>query len=91
MEKNIKITGVKKAVGTYKRANSGGPYHDNYGVIRVDRNTGEVWCDEYASSNSWTVYNDKAIADVCTYPKPVNMENVRTTAERMCREWAEIH
>lgn len=28
MEKNIKITGVKKAVGTYKRANSGGPYHD---------------------------------------------------------------
>ena len=29
----MKITGVKKAVGTYKRANSGGYYRSSYGAL----------------------------------------------------------
>ena len=32
----MKITGVKKAVGTYKRANSGGYYRSSYGALMVD-------------------------------------------------------
>lgn len=45
----IKITGIKKAVGEYNRTNKGGYYSPRYGRLMLDRESGEVWTDEFYS------------------------------------------
>lgn len=51
----IKIKGVKKAVGDYKRTNAEGWFSPRYGYLMLDRSTGEVWTDEFYSlgHNEW--------------------------------------
>lgn len=89
----MKITGIKKAVGEYKRANAGGYYHPRYGCLMLDRSTGEVWCDEFYSlgHNSWKEYHDAAIINIgriiCGDDETVSMATVKAYAERICAEY----
>ncbi len=55
----MKITGLKNAIGTYRRVNSGGPYSPHYGYLMFDTESGHIWCDEFCDfSHSWYVdYN----------------------------------
>ncbi len=92
---DIKITGVKKAVGDYKRLNKGGYYSPHYGNLMIDRDTGEVWTDEYydISHKSYTVYKYPSIADLIELTGNenfiVNMKNVKEAAKKACEEWKE--
>lgn len=98
---SIKITGLKRAVGEYKRANAGGRYSPRYGRLMLDRDTGELWVDEFYSlgHNAWKVYRDKAIVDIISYIRiynvvdywediVVNMVNVRAWATKACEDYA---
>lgn len=84
-----KIKGIKKAVGKYRRANAGGAYSPHYGVLMLNKETGEVWTDEFYSMgrNSWKEYRDENIINLsgCMAQQEifVNMENVRTVAESL--------
>ena len=49
----MKITGIKKAVGTLRRA--------KYAAMFVDCSTGEVWTHTYIDCNSRTQYHDPMI------------------------------
>lgn len=51
----MKITGLKKAVGEYQRANKEGYYSPKYGYLMFDKATGELWTDEFYSlgHNEW--------------------------------------
>ena len=80
----MKITGVKKAVGTCKRANEGGFYRSTMGVLMVDCSTGYVWCDEL-TCDSWVNYEDKNIAYL-EWDGEATMKNIKAAAERMCAE-----
>lgn len=51
-----KLTGIKKAIGNAKRS--------NFYRIYLNKTTGKVWTNTYASCNSWTQYQDKNIVEV---------------------------
>lgn len=84
-----KIFGLKKAVGEFQHANAGGYYSPRYGVLMLDRGTGEVWTDEFYSlgHNSWKEYKDRNIMNLSGYMEqrgiPVTMDNVREVAESL--------
>ena len=84
-----KISGIKKAVGDFRRANAGGYYSPRYGVLMLDRGTGEVWTDEFYSlgHNSWKEYKDRNIMNLSGYMVqrgiPVTMATVREVAESL--------
>lgn len=98
----IKITGIKKAVGDYQRANAGGAYSPRYGVMMLDRTTGKVWTDEFYSigHNSWKDYHDQAIVDVASVGHyltqawrtgegvVLSMKNVKAWATKACKDYA---
>lgn len=55
----MKIKGLKKAVGEYKRwVNSG---YGRIADIMMDTSDGTIWCDAFLSSNSWKVYHSEDI------------------------------
>lgn len=83
----MKITGVEKAVETYKRANGGGYYSSSHGVLMINRSTGHVWCDEFADENSWVEYNDSAVIRILIYDRKIDEQSVTEEAERMCAEY----
>lgn len=62
----IKIKGLKKAIGDYKRANEGGPYSPRYGRLMMDEETFEVWTDEFYSlgHNSWNEYANPCVINL---------------------------
>lgn len=62
----MKIKGIKKAVGDFNKLNAGGYYDPRYGILMLDRNSGEVWTDEFYSlgHNSFKVYHDEAIINL---------------------------
>lgn len=98
----MKITGIKKAVGDYKRANAGGIFSPIYGCLMLDRSTGEVWTDEFYSlgHNEWKEYHDKSIINLVhwatyNYPEPccedmVSVINVKKWAEYACAKYKEV-
>lgn len=73
----MKIKGIKKAVGDYRRIIDRG----NVARIMMDTQTGEVWTDEFVSVNSWIEYSDPNVVWL-EYPHRVTMEVVRSAAER---------
>ena len=89
--KNIK--GIKKAVGDYQRLNAGGAYSPHYGVMMLNKETGEIWTDEFYSlgHNSWKEYKDKNIMNLSAYMEQreitVNMNNVRIIASRIMEKF----
>lgn len=55
----MKVKGIKKAVGDYRRWIKRNPsYRAN---IMMDTATGEVWTDCFISSNEWKVYQSQDI------------------------------
>lgn len=90
------LKGLKKAVGDYQRANKGGQYDARYGVLMLDRSTGELWTDEFYSlgHNTWKEYHDKSIIKLLKYTdeqfidtSEINMQNVRRWAEKVIEEY----
>lgn len=62
----LKLQGLNKAIGDYHRANSGSPYSPRYGVLMLDKSTGEIWTDEFYSlgQNEWKEYHSKDIINL---------------------------
>jgi hypothetical protein len=83
----MKIKGLKKAVGAYKRANEGGYYSPYYGRLMYDKSNGTLWTDEFYSlgHNSWVEYNSDSIVNLGAMMADeeiaVNMENVKEFIE----------
>ncbi len=79
----LKIKGLKKAVGEYKRYNSGGYYSPKYGELMFDKSNGELWTDEFYSigQNSWNQYYSESIINLGRIMEKlgieVNMQNVK--------------
>lgn len=80
---NIKITGLKKAVGDFQRANADGCYSPRYGYLMFDKEDGSLWTDEFYSlgHNDWKEYNSGTIInlgrEMAQRGIEVNMKNVK--------------
>lgn len=85
----MEIKGIKKAIGEYKRANAGGAYSARYGKLMLDRESGEVWTDEYydLGHGSYTKYSSMAIvnlgAELRERGLEINMANAKTVATKL--------
>lgn len=90
MSKSIamKIKGLRNAVGDYRRANAEGPYSPRYGIMYLNRETGELWTVEYYDlGHSWhTVYHNEAITQMHLHGQ--KMPQIRELAEKMCEAYA---
>jgi hypothetical protein len=93
----MKITGIKKAVSDYKRANAGGYYSPSYGRMMLNRSTGEVWTDEFycVGHTDWNKYDDPAIINIVTAMNniacdavTVTMQSIKKIAVKLCEEYA---
>lgn len=77
----MKLKGIKKAVHDFNEIANSGLYARAY----LNKRTGEVWTQEYASENGYTVFEDKDIvAIVCgggLYPTSTTMKILREAAE----------
>lgn len=79
----MKIKGLKKAVGDYQKANKGGYYSPKYGYLMFDKETGELWTDEFYSlgHNSWKEYRSDTIVNLgkimIENGIEINMKNVK--------------
>ena len=79
----MKMTGLKKAVGSYKKLNNGGAYSPHYGYLMYDKSTGELWTDEFYDygQNNWINYNDDDVINIGKLMTDVginvNMQNVK--------------
>lgn len=79
----MKIKGLKKAVGDYKRANRDEPYSSTYGVLMFDKEDGQLWTDEFVSigHNSWKEYESDGIINLSSLMNSrgieINMTNVK--------------
>ena len=89
----MKITGIKIAVGDYKRANKGGCYSPRYGRMMLDRKTGEVWTDVFYDirHNTWTEYRSQSIINIgrliIDNNDTVCMKTVKEYAEKACGDY----
>ncbi len=54
---NLKIKGLKKAVGDFND-------WQGHAVIFYDKEEHKAWTEVYASSNSWSEYNDDAVVSL---------------------------
>lgn len=86
----MKLKGLKKAIGEYKRANADGIYSPRYGNLMLDKSTGEIWCDWHydLGRGEYTLYHSTDIIDLAaemsiainygTFPElPINMQTVK--------------
>ena len=79
----LKIKGLKKAIGEYKRYNAGGYYSPEYGRLMFDIESGELWTDYFYSigHNSWNQYHSESIINLGRVMKrlgiEINMQNVK--------------
>ena len=88
--KNIKVTGIKKAMGNYNQCDN----WNRYGLFYLDTKTGEVWCNVYNNCNTWDEYHDKDI--ICLNPweyvseceNKLTMQLLKLAGERAIEEIA---
>ena len=78
--KNIKITGIKKAIGDYRTwINADWRHTAN---IMLDKSSGEVWTDCFLDCNEWNEYHSADIISlsdlIC---EPLTMAILRKYAE----------
>jgi hypothetical protein len=76
----MKLKGLKKAVGDYKRYNNGGVYDPHYSNLMFNVKTGELWNDEFydLGHNSYVQYNDKNIINLSAIMESeVTMNNIK--------------
>jgi len=80
--KMTKLIGIKKAVGDYNN-------WQGHAEIMIDTETGEIWCNVYASGNEWTTYEVKTVKRLI-YKATVSMwERDNKTSMREINEKAE--
>ena len=82
--KNIKITGIKKAISDYKNWLSIDWRHT--ANIMLDKSTGEVWTDCFIDCNTWKEYHSDDIVSLSSYiremtEEPFTMAILRKYAE----------
>ena len=82
--KNIKITGIKKAIGDYNSWSRMDWRHT--ANIMLDKSTGEVWTDCFIDCNTWKEYHSDDIVSLSSYirertEEPFTMEILRKYAE----------
>lgn len=87
MEKVIKITGIKKAVGEYKDWLSRDNRHT--ATIMLDKGTGDVWTDCFIDCNSWKEYHDSDIISLSRYIGERN-EDRQPITMALIREYAQM-
>lgn len=86
---NIKITGIKKAIGEYKYWISQDWMRT--ANIMLDKSTGKVWADCFLNCNSWIEYHDEDVISLLSYirgmtDEPLTMSLLRTYAEMAINE-----
>jgi len=88
MKNEVKIKGLKKAVGKFQRANEDGPWSSHYGYLMYDSSDGQLWTDEFESigHNSWNEYHSSTIVNLgglmAQHGMTVSMKNVREFIEK---------
>ena len=89
----MEIKGIKKATGDYNKINEGGYIRRLYGDLMLDRETGDLWVDEYADVNSYNRYDKSSIVVLFRRVRKdadadrVTMAEVKEAAQRACDEW----
>lgn len=84
----MKIKGLKKAVGEYKRANAEGYFSPRYGELMFDTSDGEIWTDEFYSigHNDWNEYRSDTIINLGSMMTEdgieINMKNIKDYVDR---------
>lgn len=85
---NKKISGLKKAVGEFQKANAEGHYSPWYGYLMFDVETGELWTDTFYNlgHNEWKEYHSNSILNLgrlmAEYGLEVTMSNVKQFIEK---------
>lgn len=88
--KNIKVTGIKKAIGEWRDWTSRSrSYAAN---IMLDRSTGEVWTDCFTNTESWKEYRDPDVISLLAYMsdrmvEKVNMYSLKEYAKKAICEY----
>ena len=82
--KNIKITGIKKAIGDYNPWLRMDWRHT--ANIMLDKSTGDVWTDCFIDCNTWKEYHSDDIVSLSSYirkmtEEPFTMAILRKYAE----------
>ena len=91
LKSNVKIHGIKKAVGEAKEWNNRS-YGDATNVM-LDTETGEVWTDIFTDCNTWKEYHKESIHSVTGYirmhhdNKEINMKNVKLACIKMMEDF----
>ena len=82
----LKLQGLNKAIGDYHRANSGGPYSPKYGVLMLDKSTGEIWTDEFydLGHNHFAVYKSDDIINLGLIMENDGYEITRDNIKEYC-------
>ena len=90
LKSNVKIHGIKKAVGEAKEWNN-----RSYGYVTnvmLDTETGEVWTDVFIDCNTWKEYHKESIHSVTDYIVmrhdniEINMKNVKLACIKMMED-----
>lgn len=71
---NLKIKGLKKAVGDFND-------WQGHAVIFYDKEDRKAWTEVYASSNSWSEYNDDAVVTIHQKDDFLGRDNKTTMRE----------
>lgn len=91
----MKLKGLKKAIGDFKRANVGGCYSPSYGCLMLKTDTGEIWTDYFygLGHNSWINYRDETIVNLgnimcqaCPHPE-FTMKSVQRFVDKELERW----
>lgn len=85
---DIKIKGLKKAVGDYQKANAGGIYDMRYGFLMYDKETGELWVDEFYNigHNNYKRYESSAIINLGERMKDLDIEITMNNVKEFIRK-----
>ena len=86
----MKIKGLKSAVGDYKSANKEGYYSPRYGYLMFDRESGEIWTDEFYSlgHNDWKEYHSDTIVNLGQLMPERGLEiNMKNVKEFVCSNY----
>ena len=88
----MKLKGLKKAIGDYKRANAEGMHSPRYGRLMLDVNTGEIWTDEFydIGHNSWKKYHNEDIVNLgMLVGSEYNEVNMKTVQEYVNKHYGD--
>jgi len=77
-----RFTGIKQAVGHFNN-------HQGHAEIMLDKESGKVWCDVFASGNEWKEYHDHSVVRLMSKATVSMWERDDKTSMREINEKAE--